>query len=228
MTGVQTCALPILTDRHLCEFTLVELEARSWSLDTLMTEINSLFNACLAAVGREKIIFRSIAYAEAVKLLQNRNVGIKYGDDLSSADEKLIVSLMGDKPVFVTHYPAEPRPPEGGVIKFFSMKRNDDDTVECCDLLLPGVGEAVGGAVREGNPKIACKQFKESWLHEHIKQAGLDPDESFEWYFETLIDDGTWSTGCGIGFERMAQWLMGAKSIKDCVEFPRSPDCLSP
>ena len=126
------------------------------------------------------------------------------------------------------------------MIKFFSMQRaknngngstcseKPDEITICCDLLLPNVGETVGGAVRVGNPETIKKQFKESLMFEHIKQVGLDPEKEFDWYFETILDDDTQSAGCGIGFERMIQFITQAQSIKDCVEFPRSPDFVKP
>jgi asparaginyl-tRNA synthetase len=140
--------------------------------------------------------------------------------------------------LFLTEYPSDPRPKQGGVIKFFSMERKNkkngscessiSEVTECCDLLLPNVGETVGGAVRVGNPETIKKQFKESLMFEHIKQTGLDPEKEFDWYFETILDDKTQSAGCGIGFERLIQFIMKAQSIKECVEFPRSPDFITP
>ena len=108
------------------------------------------------------------------------------------------------------------------------MRRNSNGTTECCDLLLPGVGEVVGGAVREGDPERARRQFQESLMHGQMVARGVNPDEEFAWYFDTLPGDGTHSTGCGIGFERLIQFVSKSLSIKDCVEFPRSPDHILP
>jgi asparaginyl-tRNA synthetase len=230
-----------ITTRHLWEFTLVEFEGRDFRLDGLMDQLESMFKACFEAVlnkngnGYRKNLatyidrpFSRISYGDAVEILRGHGVTIGYGEDFSSHDEQILVSLTGGSPLFLTKYPGEPRPKQGGVIKFFSMARNGAGVTECCDLLLPGVGETVGGAVREGNPDIVRKQFKESLMYEHIKQAGLDPDKEFAWYFDTILDDDTCSSGCGIGFERLIQFVMQAQSIKDCVEFPRSPDFVWP
>jgi asparaginyl-tRNA synthetase len=65
-------------------------------------------------------------------------------------------------------------------------------------------------------------------MYEHIRQTGLDPEHEFDWYFDTILDDETQSAGCGIGFERLIQFMTRAQSIKDCVEFPRSPDFIRP
>jgi len=230
-----------VTTRHLWEFTLVEFEGRDFGLDGLMDQLESLFKACFKAVvgngsnGYRKNLaeyldrpFSRLTYQEGIDVLRSYGVTISHGEDFSSHDEQILVSLTGGSPLFLTQYPADPRPRQGGVIKFFSMARNGGNTTECCDLLLPGVGETVGGAVRVGNPQVVRKQFRESLMYEHIKQAGLDPEKEFEWYFETILDDETCSAGCGIGFERLIQFIMRAQTIKDCVEFPRSPDYVTP
>jgi asparaginyl-tRNA synthetase len=230
-----------VTTRHLWEFTLVEFEGRDFNLDGLMDQLESLFKFCFRAVlnkegnGYRRNLadyigrpFSRISYREAIEILHGHGVTIGYGEDLSSHDEQILVSLTGGSPLFLTNYPGDPRPRQGGVIKFFSMARKMDGVTDCCDLLLPGVGETVGGAVRVGNPETVRRQFKESLMYEHIKQAGLDPEKEFEWYFDTILDDETRSAGCGIGFERLIQFIMQAQSIKDCVEFPRSPDYVMP
>lgn len=230
-----------VTTRHLWEFTLVEFEGRDFRLDGLMDQLESLFKYCFETVLRKEgngyrqnlrdyleRPFSRLSYRDAIDILRSHGVNIGYGEDLSSHDEQILVSLTGGSPLFLTKYPADPRPKQGGVIKFFSMARADSEVTECCDLLLPGVGETVGGAVRVGNPDVIRKQFRESLMYEHIKQAGIDPEKEFEWYFETIIDDDTCSAGCGIGFERLIQFVMQAQSVKDCVEFPRSPDYVTP
>lgn len=230
-----------VTTRHLWEFTLVEFEGRDFKLDGLMDQLESMFKACFQAVlqkegnGYRKNLadyinrpFSRVSYADAISILHSHGVTIGYGEDLSSHDEQILVSLTGGSPLFLTNYPGDPRPKQGGVIKFFSMQRTGTNVTDCCDLLLPGVGETVGGAVRVGDPQVVRKQFKESLMYEHIKQSGIDPDQEFEWYFDTIQDDDTCSSGCGIGFERLIQFIMQAQSIKDCVEFPRSPDYVTP
>jgi asparaginyl-tRNA synthetase len=237
-----------ITSRHLWEFTLVEFEGRDFGLDGLMDHLESLFKASFKAVlsktgngyrgnlaGYIDKPFSRLTYQEGIDVLRDNGVTIRYGEDFTSHDEQILVSLTGGAPLFLTEYPADPRPRQGGVIKFFSMQRKKnghnggpEEVTECCDLLLPNVGETVGGAVRVGDPRIIRKQFQESLMFEHIRQTGLDPMEEFDWYFETIQDDDTQSAGCGIGFERLIQFIMHAQSIKDCVEFPRSPDFVTP
>jgi asparaginyl-tRNA synthetase len=242
-----------ITTRHLWEFTLIEFEGRDFGLNGLMDQIESLFKASFTAVARkngngyrsnlaEYIAkpFSRLTYDQGIEVLRDHGVTIRYGEDFTSHDEQILVSLTGGAPLFLTEYPADPRPKQGGVIKFFSMERKDRNgngssgcglnsrVTECCDLLLPNVGETVGGAVRVGRPDIIRRQFKESLMYEHIKQIGLNPENEFDWYFETILDDDTQSAGCGIGFERLIQFITQAQSIKDCVEFPRSPDFITP
>lgn len=242
-----------ITSRHLWEFTLIEFEGRDFGLEGLMNQIEALFKACFTAVLEKQgngyrpnladyieKPFSKLTYDQGIEVLRDNGVTIRYGEDLTSHDEQILVSLTGGAPLFLTEYPADPRPKQGGVIKFFSMERKNRNgngsgeceptsrVTECCDLLLPNVGETVGGAVRVGRPDIIRRQFKESLMFEHIKQAGLDPEREFNWYFDTILEDDTQSAGCGIGFERLIQFLMRSQSIKDCVEFPRSPDFITP
>ena len=228
-----------VTDRHLCEFTLIEFEGRDFELDGLMDHIESLlksmYRGAMGVVESHKLHsyvnkpFNRITYTDAVKLLQESGQKLEHGDDFGSAQEKTLCRLLGDLPTFVTHYPADPKPKQGGVIKFFSMKRKGGVTL-CCDLLLPGVGESVGGAVREGDSDVCKKQFEESYMYDHLVERGVDPKQ-FEWYFEILKQEEGQSSGCGIGFERVVQSVIDARdkwsSIKMAVELPRSPEFLS-
>ncbi len=229
-----------VTDRHLCEFTLIEFEARDFELSGLMDHIELLIKSMYqAAIGLypnrtlgsyiEKP-FNRITYKDALKLLQDNNYEIEHGDDLGAVEEQALCVLLGNLPTFVTHYPSNPRPKEGGVIKFFSMKRNNGTTL-CCDLLLPRAGESVGGAVREGSSKVCKKQFEESYMYDHLVERGVDPAQ-FNWYFEILDQEEGQSSGCGIGFERVVQSIQATEqatsSIKAAIELPRSPEYLVP
>jgi len=229
-----------VTDRHLCEFTLIEFEARDFELGGLMDHIEllikSMFTAGLKLYTNQTLLdyvdkpFNRISYKDAVKLLQDNGHELEHGDDLGSVEEQAICVLLGNSPTFVTHYPSDPRPKEGGVIKFFSMKRNNGTTL-CCDLLLPQAGESVGGAVREGSSNVCKKQFEESYMYDHLVERGVDPAQ-FNWYFEILDQEEGQSSGCGIGFERVVQSIQATEqatsSIKAAVELPRSPEYLVP
>ncbi len=229
-----------VTDRHLCEFTLIEFEGRDFELDGLMDNVEELVKAMYANAqtfypnnmlgSYVENPFNRISYSEAIALLSQTGFSIEYGDDLGSEEEKAICSLLDGLPTFITHYPSDPRPKEGGVIKFFSMKR-DDDTTLCCDLLLPHVGESVGGAVREGCSSTCKTQFEESYMYDHLVERGVDPKQ-FGWYFDVLKEAEGQSAGCGIGFDRVVQSIIATESektsIKTAVELPRSPEYLVP
>ncbi len=229
-----------VTNRHLCEFTLIEFEGRDFELDGLMNNIEalikSMYNKATALFSNsllQKYIdkpFNRIRYSEVIELLNKNECPINYGDDLGNVEEHAICRLLDGLPTFVTHYPSAPRPKEGGVIKFFSMKRQNGETF-CCDLLLPKVGESVGGAVREGSAGLCKKQFEESYMFDHLKDAGVDPKQ-FSWYFEVLDKAEGQSSGCGIGFDRVVQSILATEqddvSIKAAVELPRSPEYLLP
>ncbi len=235
-----------VTNRHLCEFTLIEFEGRDFELDGLMQNvegiIKSMYRAAMTAVPSTRLAkyinqpFNRVKYAHVIEILQEHGHEIEYGDDLGSTEELAICEYLHGRPTFVTHYPADPKPREGGVIKFFSMKRAGEETI-CCDLLLPYVGESVGGAVREGDAKICKKQFEESYMYDHLVDRGVDPAQ-FSWYFDVLGQGEGQSAGCGIGFERVVQSVLAAReetaetprvdSIKLAVELPRSPEYLVP
>ncbi|MEW6051490.1 MAG: amino acid--tRNA ligase-related protein [Candidatus Zixiibacteriota bacterium] len=231
-----------VTNRHLCEFTLIEFEGRDFELDGLMNLIESLLKS-MYKEAKEMVTsplldkytglpFNRIKYADAITLLQQNGFEIEQGDDLGSAEEQALCRILDGMPTFVTHYPSNPKPKEGGVIKFFSMKREDGETL-CCDLLLPFVGESVGGAVREGSSAKCKTQFEESYMYDHLVERGVDPKQ-FDWYFEVLSQGNGHgqSSGCGIGFERVVQSVLAAQqevtSIKLAVELPRSPEYLVP
>lgn len=232
-----------VTDRHLCEFTLIEFEGRDFELDGLMDHIESLTKAMFKAAREVQSTdlmnryiarpYNRITYTDAIALLKEHGFKVEHGDDLGSDEELALCELLDSLPTFVTHYPANPRPKEGGVIKFFSMKRRGNETL-CCDLLLPHVGESVGGAVREGSHKKCREQFNESYMFEHLVERGVDPKQ-FDWYFEVLEQGhsgGGQSSGCGIGFERLVQSILALQtyrpSIKAAIEIPRSPEFLVP
>ena len=229
-----------VTDRHLCEFTLIEFEGRDFELDGLMDKIESLLHSMFRTahtIMPNDILkrfftmsFNRITYQESVDLLNKNGFTVEYGDDFGAPEEKAICRILDGLPTFITHYPSDPKPKQGGVIKFFSMKRDNGITL-CCDLILPEAGESVGGAVREGNAALCKKQFEESYMYDHLVERNVDPKQ-FEWYFEVLEHGTGQSSGCGIGFERVVQSILATEmpdvSIKTAVELPRSPDYLVP
>jgi asparaginyl-tRNA synthetase len=110
------------------------------------------------------------------------------------------------KPVFITDYPRD--------IKAFYMRENEDHkTVAAVDLLVPGIGELIGGSQRE--ERLAK-------LNEKIKEFNLDPEE-YKWYLELRKYGETEHSGFGIGFERLLMYVTGVENIRDVIPFPRTP-----
>ena len=131
-----------------------------------------------------------------------------WGKDLGGSDET-IISLMHDKPVFVTHYPKE--------AKAFYMKtdRANENVVENFDLLAPeGFGEIIGGSVREDD---------HDRLLDRIKQQALNP-ETYDWYLDLRKYGSVPHGGFGLGVERTVAWITGEKHIRQCIPFPRMAD----
>jgi asparaginyl-tRNA synthetase len=207
-------AEPRLTTRHQTEFTLIEFEARDMDLSQL---INLQINL-IRHIGKIPFKVEVMTYENAVQELQTAGLNIVYGDDLSSQAEQILTAKHGI--VLVSHYPKD--------IKFFNMKVSDGDkTVECCDLLLPGVGEAIGGSERENrHPIMEERLMTSTMLKQLIENGGNKTD--FDWYLDLIKSEGVTRSGAGIGFDRIIQWLTKRHSIKECVEFPRDAETLVP
>lgn len=154
--------------------------------------------------------FARITYTEAVEILeksgQKFEYPVKWGVDLQSEHERYITEQVFKKPVFVTGYPKE--------IKAFYMRLNDDGkTVAAMDLLVPGVGEIIGGSQREERLDI---------LEARIEELGMQK-EDYWWYLDTRRFGGVKHAGYGLGFERMIMYLTGMTNIRDVLPFPRTP-----
>jgi asparaginyl-tRNA synthetase len=154
--------------------------------------------------------FERITYTKAIELLEAADKDfefpVEWGCDLQTEHERYITEEVYQKPVFVTDYPKE--------IKAFYMRVNEDDkTVAAMDLLVPGVGEIVGGSQREERLEV---------LEEKIDAMGLDK-EDYWWFLELRKYGGTKHSGYGLGFERAIMYLTGMKNIRDVISFPRTP-----
>lgn len=154
--------------------------------------------------------FKRITYTEAVEILQKSGHDFEYpvnwGDDLQTEHERYITEQVFNAPVFVTDYPKD--------IKAFYMRMNEDGkTVRAMDLLVPGVGEIVGGSQREE---------REDVLLERIKELGLN-EEDYWWYLELRKFGTATHSGFGLGFERIIMYMTGMSNIRDVIPFPRTP-----
>ena len=154
--------------------------------------------------------FKRITYTEAIDILKNSGVEfdnpVEWGSDLQTEHERYITEKHFKKPVFVTDYPKE--------IKAFYMRMNDDNkTVAAVDLLVPGVGEIIGGSQREERYDV---------LVDRIKDMGMDTDD-YWWYLDIRKYGGTEHAGFGLGFERVLMYITGMGNIRDVIPFPRVP-----
>jgi len=153
--------------------------------------------------------FAHVTYTEAIELLEKNNdkfdYKVSWGCDLQTEHERYLTEVIFGKPVFVTDYPKE--------IKAFYMRLNDDGkTVAAVDLLVPGIGEIVGGSQREERLDV---------LLERMAECGLE-QEDYWWYLELRKYGGNKHAGFGLGFERLIMYLTGVANIRDVLPFPRT------
>lgn len=154
--------------------------------------------------------FERVTYTKAVEILQGCGEKFQYpvewGIDLQTEHERYLTEKVFKKPIFVTDYPKD--------IKAFYMRLNDDGkTVAACDMLVPGVGEIVGGSQREERIDVLRSRMAELDLHE----------EDYWWYMELRKYGGVQHAGYGLGFERIIMYITGMSNIRDVLPFPRTP-----
>lgn len=222
------------TARHASEFWMMEPEVAFADLEDNMRLGESMikyiiryvlehapdemefFNSFVDKGLRDRLMgivnadFARITYTEAVDILKKAKKEFQYpvewGIDLQTEHERYLTEEVYQKPVFVTDYPKD--------IKAFYMRLNDDGkTVAACDLLVPGVGEIIGGSQREERYDV---------LKQRIEEMGMDP-EDYKWYLEIRKYGGVKHAGFGLGFERILMYLTGMGNIRDVMPFPRTP-----
>ena len=222
------------TGRHASEFWMIEPEIAFADLEDNMElaedmikyiinyvlencpEEMEFFNSFVDKVLLErlhKIVnseFTRITYTKAIELLlesgQKFEYPVEWGCDLQTEHERYITEQIFNAPVFVTDYPKE--------IKAFYMRMNEDGkTVRAMDLLVPGVGEIIGGSQREERYDL---------LMDRIKECGLN-EEDYWWYLELRKYGTATHSGFGLGFERIIMYLTGISNIRDVIPFPRTP-----
>ena len=153
--------------------------------------------------------FGRITYTEAIEILKKNNkkfqFPVEWGVDIQTEHERYLTEVVFKKPVFVTDYPKE--------IKSFYMKMNaDGKTVAAADMLVPGIGELIGGSQREENyDKLVAR----------MDELGMDKT-NYEWYLNLRKFGGVEHAGYGLGFERMIMYLTGIQNIRDVLPFPRT------
>ena len=154
--------------------------------------------------------FVRISYTDAIKELEKHNDKFEYkvswGVDLQTEHERYLCENIFKKPVFVTDYPKD--------IKAFYMKQNPDGkTVAASDLLVPGIGEIIGGSQREEDYNKLLNRMKELNM----------PVDNYNWYLDLRKYGSCNHAGFGLGFERAIMYLTGMQNIRDVIPFPRTP-----
>ena len=222
------------TSRHLSEFWMVEPEMAFYDLDDDMDLAEEFIKYLLADVLEncyedmeffnqriDKTIlktlqhildnqFERLTYTDAIDRLQKSTetftYSVEWGCALQAEHERFLSEKVFKKPIIVYNYP--------GKIKSFYMKLNEDGkTVRAMDVLLPKLGEIIGGSQREENYDILLKRLKDS---------NLDPEE-YWWYLDLRRFGSAPHSGFGLGFERLVQFVTGMENIRDVIPFPRTP-----
>ena len=221
------------TTRHAAEFWMIEPEIAFADLedDMMLAEsmLKYVINYVLENAPEEMAFFNNfvdkglldrlrnvvendfarVTYTEAIDILSKHNdkfdYKVSWGCDLQTEHERYLTEQIYKRPVFVTDYPKE--------IKAFYMKLNDDGkTVAAADLLVPGVGEIIGGSQREERLEVLEKRMEEMGLNK----------EDYWWYLELRKYGETKHAGFGLGFERLIMYITGMSNIRDVIPFPRT------
>ncbi|NJK34305.1 MAG: asparagine--tRNA ligase [Oscillatoriales cyanobacterium SM2_2_1] len=226
------------TSRHLAEFWMVEPEMAFCDLegdaDLAEAFLKHIFRTVLEQCPEDmaffqerisdrvldnahKIIdepFARISYTEAIALLEHSGHAFEFpvhwGIDLQSEHERYLAEVHFQRPVVVMDYPAN--------IKAFYMRLNDQvdpqrQTVRAMDVLVPGIGELIGGSQREERLEV---------LEQRMRSVGLNP-EDYWWYLDLRRFGSVPHAGFGLGFERLVQFMTGMGNIRDVIPFPRYP-----
>jgi asparaginyl-tRNA synthetase len=226
------------TSRHLAEFWMIEPEMAFCDLDgdveLAIDFLKSIFGYVLEKCSEDirffnRFIdssvmetldhlisqdFERLTYTDAIKILsrskQKFEFPVSWGSDLQSEHERYLCEKVFSRPIVLVDYPKE--------IKSFYMKLNaDGKTVRAMDVLVPRIGEIVGGSQREDDYNI---------LLERIRELNLNPDD-YWWYLELRKFGSAPHAGFGLGFERLIQFMTGMTNIRDVIPFPRTPGNMS-
>ena len=221
------------TPRHAAEFWMIEPEMAFADLTDYMDNAEAMVKYVIGYVleqcpdemaffnqffdkglierltGLVNADFARVSYTEAVEILEKHNDEFQYkvewGTDLQTEHERYLTEQVFKKPVFVTDYPKE--------IKSFYMRQNEDGkTVAAADMLVPGVGELIGGSQREERYDV---------LKARMEELGMECGD-YEWYMDLRRFGSANHAGYGLGFERLIMYLTGIPNIRDVISFPRT------
>jgi len=222
------------TSRHLAEFWMIEPEMAFADIrddmDLAENYLKFVLNYVLNECGEDMAFFdkfiskglieklRHVAdtpferstYSYAIRILEKANkkfeFPVKWGHDLQSEHERYLAEEYFGKPVILTDYPKDIKP-------FYMRKNSDEKTVACLDVLVPGVGEIIGGSQREE---------RLDYLEDNMDSHNLSKDD-YWWYLELRKYGSVPHAGFGAGFERLIQYITGMDNIRDVIPFPRTP-----
>ncbi|MBU5638289.1 asparagine--tRNA ligase [Geomonas sp. Red69] len=191
--------------KRLCRFAL---DHCGEDMNFFNTQIDKGLIQRIEAVAQAS--FARMDYGEAIERLKKAPVSfqfpVEWGLDLQSEHERYLTEQVVGGPVFILNYPKE--------IKAFYMRQNDDGkTVAAMDLLVPKVGEIIGGSQREERLEL---------LERRMLETGIS-SEALSWYLDTRRWGSTPHAGFGLGFERLIMYLTGMENIRDVIPFPRTP-----
>ena len=221
------------TTRHAAEFWMIEPEMAFADLNTYMDTaeamtkyvIRYLLDNCpdelaffnqffdKGLIERLELVansdFARVSYTDAIELLKKNDDNFQYkvswGIDLQTEHERYLTEQVFKKPVFVTDYPKE--------IKAFYMRMNEDGkTVAAADMLVPGIGELIGGSQREERLDVLLARLDELGLKR----------EDYDWYLDLRRFGSVKHAGYGLGFERLLMYVTGIPNIRDVIAFPRT------
>lgn len=217
------------TRKHLTEYVHVEAEMANHDLEDMLPVEEQLLSQtsrrlierCKPELSRlQRVInmntieppYERIRYDEALDLLRSKGIEVQWGSDLGG-DEERALSLMFEKPFFITQYPVEAR-------AFYHQRDSSNPRVlRCADLIAPGgYSEIIGGGQRTHG-------YDE--LKQRITESGLDPSD-YEWYLDLRKFGSVPHSGFGLGSERVLMWLLGLSNIRSVCLFPRTPSRVRP
>ena len=222
------------TTRHLAEFWMLEPEMAFCDLEGDMRLAEALLRFVVGALLEENADdlalfdqriepglknkltrfatapFQRMTYTEAIAHLQDSGrpfaFPVSWGMDLQAEHERFLAEELAGGPVFVTHYPASLKP-------FYMRLDEGERTVAAMDLLVPGIGELVGGSQREERPEL---------LRQRMEAAGMEASQ-YDWYLDLRRFGSAPHSGFGLGFERLVLFCTGMANIRECIPFPRTP-----
>ncbi|MGD0159337.1 MAG: amino acid--tRNA ligase-related protein [Candidatus Bathyarchaeia archaeon] len=216
-------AEPRADDRHLTEFSLLELEFEG-DFNALLNTIEDMFSSMMAAVQELPEVmnwmnlkhpFKRMRYEDAIAEL-----GLTFGMDTTSADEKKLLENNDDQPMFITHFPKD--------LKYFNMRQNDADSriVNSADFLLPFGGESAGAAEREFNPNKLRQRLVESGMWTQFIGDGGDK-HAFDWYLDAYQKyDYKLHSGFGMGINRVTKYVLQLDDIRATTVYPTNAETI--